>query len=148
MLAVSGTIFIFICCMQMSFAPFSLLGEIPKARYHTQLGFYPGWNTLQPMFILMHLKYTVHCTLHRTCSVRMLPAPRLMAINPNNLFRLHTAFIDFKYLKPVNRQTTLSPGRLSGLTSVTYAYLYHFSLPCKTYTLAISTPPTSQAYIC
>jgi len=43
----------------------------------TQFGFYPGRNTLQPMFILRHLQ------LART-------------IKLSNSSRLHTAFIDFK----------------------------------------------------
>ncbi len=44
----------------------------------TQFGFYPGRNTLQPMFILMHLQHAAR------------------TIKPSSSSRLHTAFIDFK----------------------------------------------------
>jgi len=44
----------------------------------TQFGFYPGQNTLQPMFNLRHLQHAAH------------------TIKPSNSSRLHTGFIDFK----------------------------------------------------
>ncbi len=44
----------------------------------TQFGFYPGRNTLQPMFILRHLQHAAR------------------TIKPSNSSRLHTAFIDLK----------------------------------------------------
>ena len=44
----------------------------------TQYGFYPGRNTLQPMFILRHLQHAAR------------------TIRPNGSPRLHAAFIDFK----------------------------------------------------
>ena len=46
--------------------------------YDTQYGFYPGRNTLQPMFILRHLQHAAR------------------TIKPNGSPRLHAAFIDFK----------------------------------------------------
>ena len=49
-------------------------GQIPD----TQYGFYPGRNTLQPMFILRHLQHAAR------------------TIKPNGSPRLHAAFIDFK----------------------------------------------------
>jgi len=65
--------------MQMPFAPYSLLGASLKASHQTHsLSFYPGWNTLQPMFILKHLQQAAS------------------TIKPNNLSRLLTAFIDFR----------------------------------------------------
>ena len=44
----------------------------------TQFGFYPGRNTLQPIFILRHLQHAAR------------------TIKPGQSSRLHTAFIDFK----------------------------------------------------
>ena len=44
----------------------------------TQFGFYPGRNTLQPMFILRHLRHAAQ------------------ALKPNSSSRLMVAFIDFK----------------------------------------------------
>ncbi len=76
MLAVSGTMYrlyanvicslLTTCCISKSKTP------------DTQIGFYPGRNTLQPMFILRHLQHAVR------------------TIKPSNSSRLHTAFIDFK----------------------------------------------------
>jgi exonuclease III len=44
----------------------------------TQFGFYPGRNTLQPMFMLRHLQHAAR------------------TVQPNRSSRLHAAFIDFK----------------------------------------------------
>jgi hypothetical protein len=49
-------------------------GRIPNIQY----GFYPGRNTLQPMFILRHLQHAAR------------------TIKPNGSPRLHAAFIDLK----------------------------------------------------
>ena len=49
-------------------------GQIPDTRY----GFYPGRNTLQPMFILRQLQHAAR------------------TLKPNGSPRLHAVFIDFK----------------------------------------------------
>ena len=75
MLAVSGTMYV---CMPMLFARCLLSGVWQLVRSLTQYGFYPGRNTLEPMFILRHLQHAAR------------------TIIPNGSPRLHAAFIDFK----------------------------------------------------
>jgi hypothetical protein len=64
-------------CMPMLFAR-CLLSGVWQLVPDTQCGFYPGSNTLQPMFILRHLQHAAR------------------TIKSNGSPRLHAAFIDFK----------------------------------------------------
>ena len=65
-------------CMLMLIACCLLSGVWQLVRSLTQYGFYPGRNTLEPMFILRHLQHAAR------------------TIIPNGSPRLHAAFIDFK----------------------------------------------------
>mmetsp|Transcript_26797 Transcript_26797/g.72348 ORF Transcript_26797/g.72348 Transcript_26797/m.72348 type:complete len:767 (-) Transcript_26797:740-3040(-) len=76
MLAVSGTMY----RMYANVVRASLTDWCQEANKipDTQFGFYPGRNTLQPLFILRHLQHAAR------------------TLRPNNSSRLHAAFIDFK----------------------------------------------------
>jgi len=76
MLAVSGTMYrIYANVVRSLLTEWCVAtGQIPD----TQYGFYPGHNTLQPMFIHWHLQHAAR------------------TIKPNGSPRLHAAFIDFK----------------------------------------------------
>jgi len=80
MLAVSGTMYRMYANVVRSLLTEWCVatGQIPD----TQHGFYPGRNTLQPMFILRHLQHAAR------------------TIKPNGSPRLHAAFIDFKPMTP------------------------------------------------
>jgi len=91
-----------------------------------QFLFYPGRNTLQPMFILRHLQHAAR------------------TIKPSNSYRPHTAFIDFKQgYNTTSFKQAYNPNRLFakdfGLISVANACLHLFFLLFKAYVQATIT---------